>query len=644
MLDCGPIILKELMQASRQRRTYVLRALLPALAVVIIAPQITWTLDRYGQDWRAIADVARPIFQTSVWVALIAFSLLAAVYARGTLQAEWTHRTMEVLCASPLTRMGILYGKFAAMLGKILLAGLALLPIMGLWFRMGRIPREMALGSLGVIAASTVLFGSLAFLRAAMVTPRKQRGRFCLDLLLLYLLVPVFVGLLTPPPAPVLVAAVPPWAFWYVMSGTAPGGMAPTDFTLLAIAQPLGAGLLALLLTPWLFRRAFARAAGTRLARGWRGRLSLALGGGRSHRPAIKPAANPFVWQEKGPPTRILRWGPLLILAIVAVFVIAVTLQYGDLDELIEPEWLIGWASIAMAIVGLVTILYATQVFAREKVRNTAQALILTGQSAWTFYLAKLWSVYRGLRWSLLVIAIAIVAYAVTAEGDEVPVAVAYLVTGGLLGPLTGAVIGMAFSVAARSPWQALGVLLLSLPFAWVVGMLVQFAVAAVTFVLRDTLDAMTDFMLVYGITAAVLALLGAGGIVLLCLLIKRWNAWLVGLLHAVYLVTLMNAAGAAATLFSYAFFERSDMYMDERQLMPLIFLAVSIVLSLVTAAFWFLFGVRIFDACMRGEAGRSGRRRAARAAQPVILLPVARPAGEAPAAVEPFLNDPRIR
>jgi len=262
-LDSGPIIMKEFMQAARRRRTYVLRALLPTVAIVILVPQLISVL-RDGQDWRSIKDVANPIFQTSVGMQLIVFSLLAALYARAALQGEWTHRTIETLCASPLTRAGILYGKFAGVLGKILLAGLALLPLMGIWFRLGRIPREVALGSLGVTAASTVMFGALAFVRAAMVVPRKTRGRFCLDLLLFCLLLPLFLGLVVWPWAPCLVAAVPPWSFFFVIAGTSPGAMAPGYFALLAIAEPLGLGLLALALTPWVFRRAFERASAGR--------------------------------------------------------------------------------------------------------------------------------------------------------------------------------------------------------------------------------------------------------------------------------------------------------------------------------------------------------------------------------------------
>ena len=46
------------------------------------------------------------------------------------------------------------------MMGVIVVTALSLLPMTAISFRLGRIPPEMALGALAVVAASALLFGS----------------------------------------------------------------------------------------------------------------------------------------------------------------------------------------------------------------------------------------------------------------------------------------------------------------------------------------------------------------------------------------------------------------------------------------------------------------------------------------------------
>ena len=176
MIHNNPIILKEFVQTGHQRRTYLLRAALPAAAAALVAPEVLAILRRVGQDWRAIAQVGRPIFTNTSWLQLIAFSLIAFVYATASLHTEWTHKTIDVLCASPLSRAKIVYGKFLAVMGKVLMAALALLPVMGIWFHLGRIPREIALGTMSVIAGSTLLFGAVGLMQAAAFPAQRECG------------------------------------------------------------------------------------------------------------------------------------------------------------------------------------------------------------------------------------------------------------------------------------------------------------------------------------------------------------------------------------------------------------------------------------------------------------------------------------
>ena len=170
----NPIILKECLQAARQKRSYAIRAVLPLIATMLLVPSLTSTLRHGGQDWRIISRIARDVFETTSWFMVFALPLMAFGICSMTLREEWSLRTMEVLCASPLTRMQIVYGKFIAALSRLMMCALALLPVMGLWFHMGRIPRDVVLGTFAVIVTSMLMMGAVALLQSAMYRPGKS--------------------------------------------------------------------------------------------------------------------------------------------------------------------------------------------------------------------------------------------------------------------------------------------------------------------------------------------------------------------------------------------------------------------------------------------------------------------------------------
>ena len=79
MLRASPILLKEFIQAAHRRRTFVLRAALPALLVVMMFPSVADYIEYGIQDWRSLADFTRPLFQTCAWFQLAALALLSFV-------------------------------------------------------------------------------------------------------------------------------------------------------------------------------------------------------------------------------------------------------------------------------------------------------------------------------------------------------------------------------------------------------------------------------------------------------------------------------------------------------------------------------------------------------------------------------------
>jgi hypothetical protein len=571
------LILRELMQGARKRRTFVLRTVLPAVALIIVFPQVLAVLASAAGSWRDLKAVALPVFKTCSWLELITFPLLALLYAGSTVQDEWNRRTMEVLCLTPISRPALVYGKFACAIAKVVLVGLALLPVVGVWFQLGRVPSEMALGSVGVVGGATVLCGGLALVRGAGSAARRRRGVTGLDLLLVYLLAPILLGSLAWVSHPVLVAAVPPWAFDYISAAKAPGGMDLRDFVLLATFEPLAVGLLALMATPWVFRRAFERhTSGFTPRSGW-GRVCPAwLWRLATRRPVLKPNGCPFRWQERGPPTRLLRWGLWGLYALVGLGIAGAAHYAVPVDFLKEPTFWLVALFISIGIIALLAGLYATRVFGREKVQRTASGLVLTGRSASTIYAAKVLAVYRALAPSLVGLLVPLAGYLLApktlVEIESATAIVVTTVTLGLFGPLTATVVGMVFGAASKTPAQAVGGVLLSA--VWSVLMcicLVVFFVGAIV------------------------------GSILMATLIKTWTTWRLSFLLA-FTVVLVGSAVFVFGLVLTAILSATGVPLVGLGEYGLAMVAGGLS-AIGLSAFWFSYGVHIFERCMLSDA-----------------------------------------
>jgi len=483
MLVDNPIILKELVLGARRRHMYVVRAVLPALAIAFLVMQVPVMAPQNAQEWRQVAQVAGRTFITCAWMGLLVFSLLAAVYSSSSLSAEWTRGTMEVLCVTPVSPGGIVYGKFASALARVFLIGIGLLPVMGLWFHLGRIGTEVALGSLGVIASSVVMFGALGLVQAAALRPRKPGGAAGLDFLLLYLSVPVALGVLVWKNHPNLVAAVPPWAFYYVINDRAPGAMAARAFALLTIEESLGVAALALLAAPVLFHGTVQRYvdAGDRV-RGLRAMLPRRVRRWLQRRPRMGARESPFYWQEKGAPTRMLRCIVWLTYGLIGGALIVSSFFGTSPGKLLSDAGLYVYvAGVGVCVLSIVSLMYGLTVFSREKAHNTARALILTGVSPGALFLAKIRAVFWALRYPLVGIA-APAAAAIALDRDLAPGVVALVGSGCLVWPLVCTIIGMGFGAIARSFSRAVIAVLLAPLWACVYGAVIavlEFALIA---------------------------------------------------------------------------------------------------------------------------------------------------------------------
>jgi len=660
----NPLIIKELIQAAHSRRNYLVRTALPLAAMLLITPQILATLSLWGQDWRAVARVARSIFETCAWIQLIGFSIAALTYGSNAIQREWVQKTMELLCATPLSRFKIIYGKLFAVLGKILLLGLSLLPLMGIWFHMGRIPREVALGSMAVVLGSVVFFGAAALTQAcACRTSKGNTNAFLLTIVPWFLII-VLLDMYVYVKHPFLEAAIPPRALYLVLAGTAPVGCSVGGFALLSMGIHFALAALALAMAPRLFERSFRKEIGD--VRRSAGPLQALRRLARAKRPPMGETESPFAWQEKGAPTRLLPWAIWIVYAIIMVFVLGFAFTENEFDFLTDDEFYISMFAVGMIVLPVISLFYGSTVFAREKTHRRAKALLLTGRSPHTFLRAKIVAVYRALwtsvtflslfgaalaahfallsrsRWSrspfiewpiallalgcpialciylivkrfrrskarrddavsgdrrnprrqrvraflracwfplMLVLGLAsilmlgVIGHYETHDGEVIFAIIAAQCV--LFGPAVGVIIGMVFSMTARSPSRAgMGI---ASAFIW--SILFAFA-GGIFMMITGSNDPQPSLLLVTMFIGLLLAV------------VWRWTPVLLGALLGAQFWFMVTVLASMDEAFSG--------YMEETSM-----LFASILVTAGITFLWYIMGARMFDRAMAGEAPR---------------------------------------
>ena len=570
MRGMNPLVLKEMIQAARHRRTYVVRALLPALAMLLPIPGILVRMRFVGQDWRMIAETGKAFFESCVRLELLAFSLLAFLYSMAAIRDEWSSRTMEVLCASPLSAAGIVYGKFAAALGRVLLVGLALLPGMAIVVHLARMPWETGLGCMAVIAGGALLYGTIGLLQAILFGAGRSAGLAWFGILAPYFLIASLLSAALPGGHFLIVAMLPHRALDVVLSGGMPGlGMAsigPGGCALLSLAVVTALSLIGLALAPRLFRRALERHIGAAAPTRWFPTFRRWL---RGRRPKMGATANPFCWQEKGPATRLLRWAAPIVYLICLPFLL-----------LSGSRWDGEIVAAILAVVGLIVLFtasafYGASVFARDKKWGRAQALLLTGRKPAVFLWAKIRAAYWALWPSLILVGVScswLLGQTSGGLGDD---AVGVIMCEALLlGPAAGVIIGMAFSLAAPSTTVAILGLMSSVLWAIVGDVLITIPFA---FSRRPPFFALALILAAFAVVLAVTRL--------------RRNVWTMGLILAACFWTVLFGA--------LCWLEGPGI------LFPDVFSAalVGSAITWIIVAFWTLLAVRSFEAGMKDGA-----------------------------------------
>ena len=589
----NPIIRKELLETAHRRRTYLVRAGLPAFGAAILLPQLIEVLEYAPRDWRAVSNIARPLFVTTMWLEFGAFSVLALVLGASTIRGEWTHKTIEVLCASPLSAARVVYGKFVAVMGMIVVTALSLLPMTAVSFRLGRIPPEMALGALAVVAGSALLWGSFSLLQASAFRPFRGTGFAAwISINLPYFLTLTLLDFLARG-HPWLDAAIGPVALWRILKDQSPAGHTTGEFAMLSLGIHAGVSVVALALAPVFFARSFSRHIGS----GRRATLLSFLGKRlRRARPRLPWRSYPFVWQELGSRTAILRWFVWIVYTITALFFIAGGIAFKDFGFIEEESFYAFIAFEGLVALNLAAALYGTSVFAREKARRTAAPLLLTGHHPMRFIAAKIRATYRGLRWPMLGVGLACVAMFISmgsSDFDAGGFAVVVITLELLLAAPAGAVIvGMTFSVLSRSIVHSF-LAFMSSPL-WIVA----FVFVAEGFHLTRIDE---EWMFLF-------FLIATGGMYFAT---RRWRPWKLSLFAALCVLLTGFAVGAAAEAINTPWDWETDLI--------LMVVGTSWFIALLVLV-WLRICVRSFDDGLAGEPTRRRgfflRRRAAHGAR----------------------------
>ena len=562
------LIVRELVQSARRRHLYLLRMALPAIATVVLLPAVAAS----GTDWRTLSLATRPVYDLTAWMLLIVCTVLAGTYAALTIRLEWLRKTMPTLCITPMTYAGIVYGKLAGALGRVLMVALGLLPVAGIWLNFSRLPKETVLATAGVIAASVVLYAALCMLESAASLPKAGSAKGSFGYLAMLYAVATVAGGIVPWFGQIYCRAAQPfWALYYVGQQTSPyRTMTAMEFAWVAVVIPLIVALPCLLLAPLLFRRACRKAFGDISRTPRRLRRSR-----RRKRSSLPPDADPFLWQERRY-TLLLAVAPWLILIAVLAAMIGIAMYNRDARFLRTGETFLGLTIMVASTIFLAGTFHCTACFAREKARGTAVGLVLTGAPPKQFFRAKLRAVFLALIPSYALLALLMgITWGLWPRSDSMePLFYAFTLslTGATLGVWAGGATGLVFSAAARSPQKASSAMVLS-PI--VVGFLASL-VFVCTFV---------PFARAAG------AIIGA---IAFARVNRRWTAWRVGVVFGLLVIGVSEGIAWLAMFIA--------LWMEHALPTQALTLLLAVGLTLGWARGWEVFGCHIFDTAMIEE------------------------------------------
>jgi len=571
------------MQFSNRRRAYVLRALMPGTLVVLCCISTIGTIyiKRYFAwygDWRIFSQMGRSFFYMSLWVEIIAFSIIAASYAGASINNEWSQRTMELLLTSPISLRRIMYGKFFAVMTKLLFLGLATLPIIGMLFYVSHIPKVVGFAAVGFVIACSVLSGAVSYTFALTGGPGKsERSGLFLVGLVLFMIAPSVMPTLQigRQSGSGLLRVFPTHVLGSLIGGYNPAAMSFKWYVLLLVGSMFVLSIILVLLSPILAVRSMKRRHGMQKKSSRFSFYKKDLG-------VLEEKQNPFYWIEKGARSNLLRIG----VWIVGVFILFAHTDYlltfggsGISKNISLGNFIFDkFALLSLKSLSVLGALYAVTVFGREKLSKSSELIILTGQRPLRIFNAKIRNALHFIIYPCVFGVLMVLGHSLLIGEPRGMLFYRILFAAGMLYGLLGVILGLIFGASARSPSRGA----IALVFSVVAGCALIRFFWSLSFLFFRNSNAGLWLTLV---TAVFLVIVG-----IFCKLNRRWTVWRLAILFGTQL-WFCAFFGAVFQLINSQRI-RAVGLVTPHELYPLALLPVMVI-------FWYVLGLRIFERSM---------------------------------------------
>ncbi len=171
----NPVLTRELRVLLRNARTFALLAIYVSVLGAVVMSNFPG--DRTVSFEGGRAEMGRGLFVTFFMAQLVLVLVLVPGLATGALAQERERRTLEPLLLTPMTPLGIVWGKAAGVLALTGLLLLSTLPLSSLCFLLGGVsPRRIDFGLRGFAGTGFVYDKSRSLLRLKMAVHHTSDG------------------------------------------------------------------------------------------------------------------------------------------------------------------------------------------------------------------------------------------------------------------------------------------------------------------------------------------------------------------------------------------------------------------------------------------------------------------------------------
>ena len=168
----GPVYLKELLCASRRKRSYLLRVgYVAALGLFVTAVYLSQerSLNAGGNSGGGqtiidrMADIGKHVIYSIAWFQFIAAQLVAILLMCNAVAGEVQKRTFPALLTTPITFFQISFGKILGGMQQVILLLLISLPLLALVRVLGGVPWQYVVGTSILTIGAAIFTAAITF-------------------------------------------------------------------------------------------------------------------------------------------------------------------------------------------------------------------------------------------------------------------------------------------------------------------------------------------------------------------------------------------------------------------------------------------------------------------------------------------------